>query len=247
MAGWNFAQLWETAAEALPDAPALVHGERRITWAEIDRRADGVAPGCSTSASTSRRRSRSTSTTRPSTWSRCSPRSRPAGAGQHELPLRRPGAAVPVGQRRRRRRRVPRRRSPSASIRLRQQLPKVRGWLWVDDGSGAVPRLGDAVRGAAAALIPVASAARGGSTATTSTCSTPGGTTGMPKGVMWRQDDLVDAPHRTLAGAPAGSADYDVARSAFAAPGPIAVPACPQMHGTGGITSIIALMQGGSS
>src|SRR6185503_10914594 len=43
MPGWNFADVWEVAAERLPDATALVHGDRRVTWAEFDRRADGVA------------------------------------------------------------------------------------------------------------------------------------------------------------------------------------------------------------
>ena len=43
MGDWNFADLWENAADALPDAECLVHGDRRLTWAQVDRRADGVA------------------------------------------------------------------------------------------------------------------------------------------------------------------------------------------------------------
>ena len=43
MPGWNFADVWEVIAEQIPDAPAQVHGDRRVTWAEFDRRADGVA------------------------------------------------------------------------------------------------------------------------------------------------------------------------------------------------------------
>jgi acyl-CoA synthetase (AMP-forming)/AMP-acid ligase II len=43
MPGWNFADVWEAIAEQIPDAPALVHGDRRVTWTELDRRADGVA------------------------------------------------------------------------------------------------------------------------------------------------------------------------------------------------------------
>jgi fatty-acyl-CoA synthase len=39
----SFAELWEAVADALPDAPAQVHGDRRSIWAELDRRADGVA------------------------------------------------------------------------------------------------------------------------------------------------------------------------------------------------------------
>ena len=39
----SFADVWEAVADALPDAQALVHGDRRVTWREFDRRADGVA------------------------------------------------------------------------------------------------------------------------------------------------------------------------------------------------------------
>ena len=60
-------------------------------------------------------------------------------AGQHELPLRRRRARLPVGQRRRRRRRVPRlvRRADRADPRPR--CPRSARWLWVDDGSGPCP------------------------------------------------------------------------------------------------------------
>src|SRR5581483_11202029 len=43
MAGWNFADVWAAVAEQLPDAPAQVQGTRRISWREMDQRADGVA------------------------------------------------------------------------------------------------------------------------------------------------------------------------------------------------------------
>ncbi|HEX6167557.1 MAG TPA: AMP-binding protein, partial [Acidimicrobiales bacterium] len=43
MPGWNFADVWEVIAEQIPDAQALVHGDRRVTWSELDRRADGIA------------------------------------------------------------------------------------------------------------------------------------------------------------------------------------------------------------
>ena len=43
MSKWNFGDVWETVAEALPDAPALTHGSHTVTWSELDRRADNVA------------------------------------------------------------------------------------------------------------------------------------------------------------------------------------------------------------
>ena len=41
--GWNFAEIWERIADKFPDAQAQVQGDRRFTWTEFDRRADGIA------------------------------------------------------------------------------------------------------------------------------------------------------------------------------------------------------------
>ena len=43
MSAWNFATMWETVADELPDAPAVIQGERVVPWADFDRRADGIA------------------------------------------------------------------------------------------------------------------------------------------------------------------------------------------------------------
>ena len=43
MPGWNFADVWEVIAQRLPDAPCQIQGDRRISWAEFDRRANGLA------------------------------------------------------------------------------------------------------------------------------------------------------------------------------------------------------------
>ncbi len=41
--GWNFADTWEHNADRFGDLLALAQGDRESTWAEMDRRADGVA------------------------------------------------------------------------------------------------------------------------------------------------------------------------------------------------------------
>jgi fatty-acyl-CoA synthase len=40
---WNFADVWELVADTIPDALALIHGDRTVTWASFERRADAVA------------------------------------------------------------------------------------------------------------------------------------------------------------------------------------------------------------
>jgi len=73
-----------------------------------------------------------------------------------------------------------------------------------------------------------------------------GGTTGMPKGVEWRQDDMfcnlnATALHRF----PETSAVADL-RSLLPPAPPVHLVACPLMHGAGSITSMSALSQGGT-
>jgi acyl-CoA synthetase (AMP-forming)/AMP-acid ligase II len=41
--GWNFANVWEAAADFAPDQIALIHGEDEITWRQWDRAAGALA------------------------------------------------------------------------------------------------------------------------------------------------------------------------------------------------------------
>ncbi len=77
-----------------------------------------------------------------------------------------------------------------------------------------------------------------------------GGTTGMPKGVMWRQEDMFrtlggGADPLSAAGRPATLAAH-VANVQAGTNKQRLLPACPVMHGTGLFTAINALMNGGS-
>jgi fatty-acyl-CoA synthase len=72
-----------------------------------------------------------------------------------------------------------------------------------------------------------------------------GGTTGMPKGVMWTHDDLRQTQlNPALMGkVPTNIAEHvEIVREK---PGNRFIPACPQMHGTGLLTSFGALLMGG--
>ena len=91
------------------DAPAQVQGDRRYTWAEMDRRADGIAAD----APGRRRRSSGQGGAVPLQRPRVPrvdvrPLQGRARPGQHQLPLHRRRAGVPVDQRRRRRGDLPR-------------------------------------------------------------------------------------------------------------------------------------------
>ncbi len=74
-----------------------------------------------------------------------------------------------------------------------------------------------------------------------------GGTTGMPKGVMWRQGDLrqVQLNPALMPVVPTNLAEHvDLVRAQ--GPGNRFIPACPQMHGTGLFSSIAVLCMGGT-
>ena len=43
MTDWNFADIYEAIAAAIPDAPCQVNGDRITTWEDFDRRANAFA------------------------------------------------------------------------------------------------------------------------------------------------------------------------------------------------------------
>ena len=72
-----------------------------------------------------------------------------------------------------------------------------------------------------------------------------GGTTGMPKGVMWRQGDLRQAQMNPalMPVVPTTLAEHvEIVQAQI---GNRFIPACPQMHGTGLLTSLGAMTGGG--
>lgn len=110
MGTWNFADIWETAADELADAPCLIHGDDRRSWGEVDRRADA-------------------------------------------------GCVVFHG-------------SFADTIEaIREQLPEVKVWLWVDDGSGPCPDWATPYEDAATSGAGRVSPERGRTGATCSCCT----------------------------------------------------------------------------
>ena len=130
--------------------------------------------------------------------------------------------------------------------RLASDLPGLRTLIRIEDGGPPCPgavSYDAAVSGASQPLGNVRSA-------DDLLLLYTGGTTGMPKGVMWRQEDLF----RTLGGGgdPLGTgprpADLEehVANVMAGMQRQRLLPACPIMHGTGLFTAVNALMNGGS-
>jgi 3-oxocholest-4-en-26-oate---CoA ligase len=245
MAGWNFADLWETVAEAVPDAPAQVHGERRLTWAETDRRADGLARTLLDLGVSEQDKVAEYLWNGPEYMETMFAAFK-AGlvpvntnyryADEELLYLWDNADAVAV---------VFHGTFAERIEVLRNKLPKVRGWIWVDDGSGPCPDWAIAYEDAAKASGDRVRAPWGRSGDHINMLYT-GGTTGMPKGVMWRQADLFTSFNASALGVRhPDEPDLDTARANIQGPGPVHLPACPLMHGTGMFTSMGAWDGGG--
>ena len=73
--------------------------------------------------------------------------------------------------------------------KILERVPRVKGWLWVDDGTGPCPDWAAPYDEVTKSAIGRVRAPWGRSGDDLYMLYT-GGTTGMPKGVMWRQDDL---------------------------------------------------------
>jgi fatty-acyl-CoA synthase len=248
--GWNLADVWELVAELLPDRLAQRIGSRSITWGEFDRRANALGRDLLDGGLTHQSK---------------------VGAYLYSCPeyLETYAAALKVGM------------APfNVNYRygedeitylltdadaeavvfhttfapllgqIRDRLPGVRRWYAVDDGS-PVPEWAtpyEAVVGAGADR-PATPWARSGDDLL---LLYTGGTTGMPKGVMWAQDDLfyvLGSGGDPFSGTPPAKSLAELRErfvAASADPPFVFLPACPLMHGTGQFSSFITMNRGGT-
>ena len=72
-----------------------------------------------------------------------------------------------------------------------------------------------------------------------------GGTTGMPKGVVWRQEDLYLGVLAAAAGSTPERPEQVAAQAEAGGAGIIVLPACPLMHGAGQWAALGAVLAGG--
>jgi acyl-CoA synthetase (AMP-forming)/AMP-acid ligase II len=243
--GWNFADVWEVVAETLPDAPALVQGERRRSWAEIDQRADGLARALLELGVGAQDKVAQYLYNCPeyleSVFGTFKAGLVPVNTnyryGDDELVYLWDNAdAVTV---------VFHGAFSERIDGLRSRLPRIKAWLWVDDGSGPCPDWAvdyeDAAKSASERVTPP-----WGRSGDDLYLLYTGGTTGMPKGVMWRQDDLFAALNAAAPIKHDEDAGLPGVPAALQGDGPVFLPACPLMHGTGAFPAFSALGVGGS-
>ncbi len=244
--GWNFADLWECIADRIPDALALQHADRSLTWREMDQRADALAAALLASGAREQDKVAhylyNSSEYIESLFALFKAGLAPLNTNyryaEDELVyLWDNGDAVAVifhGV-----------FAPRIEV-LRHRVPRVRTWWWVDDGSGPCPAWATPYESAASTPAGTRTIPPWGRSGDHLLLLYTGGTTGMPKGVMWRQDDLVGALDAANKRRLPPEQDLDAARERIVKPGPRNLPAAPLMHGTGLFNAMNNLMIGGS-
>jgi fatty-acyl-CoA synthase len=247
MPGWNFADVWEVVAEQVPDAQCQVQGDRRISWLEFDQRANGVAHALLDAGAVEQDKVAQYLYNAPeyieSMFATFKAGLVPINTNYRyqddELVYLWDNADCVA---------VVFHGAFTATIeRIRDRVPRVTTWLWVDDGEAPCPDWATPYEDAAASH-PDRVIAPWGRDGDHLIMLYTGGTTGMPKGVMWRQDDLfrnlvpqVNPVYKVA------DADPELVRSQVTTAGPVGLPACPLMHGTGLYTQLIMLSLGGST
>ena len=234
MTNWNFADAWEVAAEVRGDTRALLHDSHERSWAEFDRRAAGVAKtllagGLGHQAKVAQY------------LYNCNEYLEALFGAEK-------ASMIPVNTNYRYTDKeltyIWDNADAQAVIfhgsftknveRVRSLVPNVKLWLHVDDGGAPCPDWAMPFEEAANALGPDEDPHITGQTPRSGDdlyFLYTGGTTGTPKGVMWRQDAGLEGVRNMLV--------------ALSASPPVVLPACPLMHGTGAFTAFSCLMLGG--
>ena len=230
---WNFADVWDVVASRVPDAPALVHGPDAVAWSAFESRAAGLA---STLLAAGLQHQDKVAQYLPN-----SPAYLEAVYGCFKAGL------VPVN--------TNYRYSDDEIValwdnadvaavvfdpsyaplveRVRTRVPRVKLWVSAEDEPAwsSVPRLDPAWGRSGDDLWLVYT----------------GGTTGAPKGVMWRQDDLVRVLNgRAAVPLPLDASSVDAVGPLIDGPGPVALIASPLMHAAASVRAFPVLSSGGS-
>ena len=245
---WNFADLFEAVAAAVPDRAAHVQGHRVVSWSELDRHAEVLASDLLSAGLGHQSKVACYLHNGPEylevVYAACKVSMVPFNTnyryGPDEVTYLFDNADAEA---------VVFHASFTGVVEVvRERLAKVRRWYVVADESGHGPTwatpYGAVVSGDGRGSAP--SWQRSGDDLL---LLYTGGTTGMPKGVMWRQDDLFNglgAGANTSLGIAAATSVEEIAVRARTGPRTTMLVACPLMHAAGQFSAMNAMAPGGT-
>ena len=253
MSSWTFADVWEAIAAVQPDLAAHIQGDRIISWADFDARADALAAYFIAQGLDHQAKVAAFLYNGPeyieSYYAAFKGGFAPVNTnyryGPEELFYLFDNADAQAV--------VFHASFTEVLEKIRGRLTRVKAWVAVAEPGHRVPAWAsdyDAVVAEVPAQRPVK--APWGRSGDDLLLLYTGGTTGMPKGVMWAQDDLFNVigagGNAALGIPPAASIEELIAR--IQSPEhlrPISLIACPLMHGTGQFSNLICFNQGGTA
>jgi fatty-acyl-CoA synthase len=250
---WNLGDLFELVADTVPERLALAHGVHgpTRTWRELDQRSNALALHLSR-------------THRPHDKLALYAYNRPEFVESLVAAIKARLVPVNVNYRYREEELVYLLDNSDATVvvyqaefadrvaRVRDRLPKVREWIEIPDGDGAASGTDTAFAAAYGDIVGAGSAQRLDirREPTDLLFMYTGGTTGMPKGVMWEHKALYNSlgggGNAVLGEGASESAEQHCERVSLEGRAQKLIPACPLMHGTGLFTAINALGGGGA-
>jgi len=250
VSAWTFADVWEAIAALQPDQPALIQGDRVVSWGRFDARADAlaahlVASGLSPEAKVAAylyNGPEYLETYYAAFKAGLAPINTNYRYGGDELTYLFDNADAEA---------VVFHASFAPVLEpLRDKLTTVKRWIAVAEPGYAAPAWADDYETAVATAPPQRPfKAPWGRSPDDLLLLYTGGTTGMPKGVMWRQDDLfnvIGAGGHALMGLPPLESLTDLPQRIGSYERPITLVCCPLMHGTGQFSAFITLNIGGA-
>ena len=250
---WNYANLWESVARATPTRPALIHGEQVLTWEQFDGRANALARRLVEKGLTHQSKVAAYLYNGPE-YIETYYAAFKAGlvpfntnyrySGDELVYLFDNADAEAV---------VFHASFAETAASVRARLPKVKAWIAVAEEGFPVPDWAEDYDAIVAGDGSRFEAAWGRSADDLLFMYT-GGTTGMPKGVMWRQEDLfkgLGGGANLLLGLPPLETVEEAgvrAKANALSPEPqaITIPVAPLMHATGQFISFGQLISGGA-
>lgn len=250
MAVWNYADVWERIAEAQPDRPALIQGERTVSWGQFDRLADALAQALLEAGLQQQSKvacylyncPEYLITVAAAFKAGMVPFNVNYRYGSEELFYLLDNADCEAV--------VFHAEFADRLAPIVERLPKVKRWIAAPFHGATAPYWAVESEQVLAAQAPRHVRGPWGRSGEDLLIIYTGGTTGLPKGVMWRQEDIWGAGRygaNPLLGVPPLDSPDQAGERARAGDNPVSMIAPPLMHATGLIGAIAGLSAGGAA